>query len=75
MYPRRLPPSETLEPTERPEAEETDEAVETERSSIGMAPSAREGVDQESGDEVRSGGEKAVESMVVGLGSGVEVER
>ncbi len=75
MYPRRLPPSEILEPTERPEAEDTDDAVDTERSSIGIAPSGRDGVDQGSGDEARSGGEKVVESMVGGFRRGVEVER
>jgi hypothetical protein len=65
MYPRRLPPSERRELTER--ADETDEAVETERSSGGMAPMAKDGVAQGSGEVERAGGELDV-SMVVDRG-------
>jgi proline racemase len=61
-----MPLSERREPTER---EDTLEAVDTERSSCGTAFSARAGVAQGSGEELRSGGGVGIESMMGRQGS------
>jgi hypothetical protein len=65
MYPRLLPPSESLELADRPDTDDTDDAVDTERSSCGTAPSAREGTAHGSGEPARSGGGEGAVSMMV----------
>jgi hypothetical protein len=65
MYPRRRPPSDSLELADRPETDDTDDAVDTERSSSGTAPSASEGTAHGSGEPARSSGGEGVVSMVV----------
>lgn len=49
-----MPLSERRELTDRPDTDDTDEAVDTERSSAGIAPRARVGVTQGSGEPARS---------------------